>query len=732
MRFLRIFVFLFFSFMLQGSYATHIVGGELSYKVLANGLYEFELIVYKDCQPFLDSNGTTITPAGFDNIYGKPLVTPGAPFAKLNVLNDDNSLYQEVNFTSLTIENVNIESPDSCIELVGDFCIQKGTYKVTIPLPSSSNGYFVSYQRCCRNPSVNNIVANPFQTGSIFSTEIPPNNFTLGNSNPKFSELPPLEVCINQSLNYNCSAIDIDGDSLHYYLTTPQATSSNTAGNIDATPYPLIVYNVPYAPTHPLDASPPMWIDPETGIITGTPTQIGSYIIAVMVEEYRNGVLLSKTIRDFRMLVFDCKSHIADFEAFDNYCTGNQTVNFEAIVDDSLTLLWDFGDQNTTADTASGYQVTYNYPADGDYDVRLISSRGAACIDTIIKEITIKNEINFDLTGDSILCWKDKDLMSFEIVNQEFSGGAKIQWNFSQSDLDTVGPTQLNDIDFTTPGNHFVQVTIEDNNCKLSRKIPIFISDSIEFKFPNKIAQCNSSEVLIQLQDLNHPLHYEWYLDSVFHTNDPSFTIYTDHDTVLDLKLIYTDQWGCTDSIEEKSWITIFQNAEADFTISNTDIEIYEDFEITNLSNSFTFMEFFISDGTISNEESFTHQFTVPGDYFIAQNVNVNGKCPDKKIIHVKVRVNYSIHFPNAFTPSGDNLNEYFFPETYNIKAYTLEIFDRWGRKVYDGSQYQEKHQWDGRDQDGELLQEALFNYQCKYTTINGEILETSGFVMLL
>ncbi len=52
------------------------------------------------------------------------------------------------------------------------------------------------------------------------------------------------------------------------------------------------------------------------------------------------------------------------------------------------------------------------------------------------------------------------------------------------------------------------------------------------------------------------------------------------------------------------------------------------------------------------------------------------------------------IFIPNAFSPDGDGLNDYFKPDTRFIKSYTLSIFDRWGELIF----YEQNSQngWDG------------------------------------
>lgn len=44
----------------------------------------------------------------------------------------------------------------------------------------------------------------------------------------------------------------------------------------------------------------PLQIDSETGLLTGLPNTVGQFVVGICIEEYRNGVLISTTRRDFQ------------------------------------------------------------------------------------------------------------------------------------------------------------------------------------------------------------------------------------------------------------------------------------------------------------------------------------------------------------------------------------------------------------------------------------------------
>lgn len=119
---------------------------------------------------------------------------------------------------------------------------------------------------------------------------------------------------------FDHSATDIDGDSLVYELCTPLDGASFSD------PIPQPPYNPPYNPVtfispysqsnmlNGVAGGVNLSINPQTGILTATPTTIGQFVVGVCVKEYRGNIFLGTTRRDFQFNVIPCPSLIvADF-----------------------------------------------------------------------------------------------------------------------------------------------------------------------------------------------------------------------------------------------------------------------------------------------------------------------------------------------------------------------------------------------------------------------------------
>ena len=189
------------------SNATHVAGGNMTYKCLGNNEYEITLEFRRDClngapgaqfdDPasigIFDSAGTLITSLG---INGQLLIE----FSSTDTLNE-----------VLTTE---------CSMVNSDICVHRTTYRTTVSLPDRIGGYILAYQRCCRNFTLNNIV-EPLETGSTYWIGITESSIEHCNDSPIFNKWPDIFICKDDTLRFDHSATDADGDSLVYELCVP-------------------------------------------------------------------------------------------------------------------------------------------------------------------------------------------------------------------------------------------------------------------------------------------------------------------------------------------------------------------------------------------------------------------------------------------------------------------------------------------------------------------------------
>ncbi len=142
--------------------------------------------------------------------------------------------------------------------------------------------------------------------------------------------------------------------------------------------------------------------------------------------------------------------------------------------------------------------------------------------------------------------------------------------------------------------------------------------------------------------------------------------------------------------------------------------EIYFD-NLTTGNNSYYWN---FSTGDESNLENPLYKFNAVGNYEIMLVATTEFGCKDTTIRFVKIEPEVRIWFPNAFTPDGDNHNEYFMPKGTNIinKGYQLTVYDRWGEPIFETDDLHTG--WNGRAKDNDFVKPGLYTYTVKYKDI--------------
>jgi gliding motility-associated-like protein len=367
--------------------ATHIVGGELNYKHLGGFNYELRLTVYRDCY--------TGNPP-FDNP------------ASIGVFDINDNFIQQFLVPFVSLDTLPGLINDPCTIVPTDFCYEVTTYVTTVYLPPIPGGYQLAYQRCCRNQSLINIV-NPLSTGATYYAHIPDTAVVISDSNPKFNNWPPPFICADKPLIFDHSAVDYDGDSLVYSLYTPYHGASFGTPQPQPPnnpPYPTVVWQTPYSQANMLGGTP-LSINSQTGLLTATPHIQGCFVIGIKVSEYRNGVLIGETYRDFQFIVKPCPSVTVAAAAVPQVICGDPTVTFTNHSSGAHAYLWNFGDTTTTTDNSSSTTPSYTYPSAGTYTATLVAYASPSlpmCNDTASTVVNITNAFTSDFTFDVPPC----------------------------------------------------------------------------------------------------------------------------------------------------------------------------------------------------------------------------------------------------------------------------------------------------------------------------------------
>jgi gliding motility-associated-like protein len=383
---------------LPGLFATHIVGGQIGYRHISGNTYEIILDVYRDCSNPLNELFDNVAYVGVYNLAGNWVQNILMPFTSADTLNAILS--------------------DACLNVPPNVCVATTKYRGTITLPSNpiGGGYRFSYVRCCRNGTINNIVA-PLESGAVYDIVLTTAAMQRQNSSPRFRSWPPIFVCVNNPISYNHSAVDsfqlaTNMDSLVYRLCQPLSGGSLSNPRPippqNPPPFDSVVWRAPIfsvfnmlgnngdttivltgCTTSDTIVSDSLEINPFTGIVSGTPTIQGQFVVGVCVDEYdRNtGQLLSTTRRDFQYNVGVCDEVLANFTAPAVQCD-SLSVQFSNTSLSANDFIWYF-DFPSPSPSSTLRNPLHTYQDTGVYTIALVAEPSSVCIDTFCTDLRL-------------------------------------------------------------------------------------------------------------------------------------------------------------------------------------------------------------------------------------------------------------------------------------------------------------------------------------------------------
>jgi len=686
--------------------ATHIVGGEMNYTCLGNNQYEITLTIFRDC------------------FYGDPRAWFDNP-ASIGIFDVNDRYLGQILLRLMNNDTLSPVLSGQCFVAPPSVCVHTTTYRDTVELPLRTGGYQLAYQRCCRNQTILNIV-NPLASGATYGVTITERALRECNSNPKFKTWPPIYICVNEPIDFDQSAQDVDGDSIVYKLCEPWVGANQQLPQPqppNPPPYlPVTWLSPPYGLNNMLNGLPggdPLRIDPKTGFLTGVPNTIGQFVVGICVEEYRNGTLISTTRRDFQYNVGVCGRPTAGFFTPELEC-GNLTVNFKNNSENTSHFLWQFNNR----DTSTRLNPTYTFADTGLQKVRLIVEPNTVCADTFEQEIRLLPlSVRPDFTFDYKSC---TDSIVFAAIDQTTDPLSRpVAWAWLLLPDSTKSSLQNPTFTIQRGENDRLQLQVlAENGCKatLEKAFPLpFLEESLSDTVP----VCRGDSVALH-PNFNPTYNYIWLPNQDLNNNLLANPLAFPDSSMLYQVVISDSVYFC--NIERSVFVKVSEPIENLTITSSTDTLFGSGTVQLNATQNENFRYNWQPAAVLNHPTFYNPIATITQTTTFQVRVQNTEGC-EKIATRTVTVVNLAceepyIFIPTAFSPNGDGLNDVFRVRGNNFDQVYLAVYNRWGQRVFESTSVQTG--WDGTFQ-GESLPPDVYGYYAEVRCFDGTVFRKKG-----
>jgi gliding motility-associated-like protein len=386
---------------------------------------------------------------------------------------------------------------------------------------------------------------------------------------------------------------------------------------------------------------------------------------------------------------------VPDASIITNNVCDKQTAGFTDASNSNGTLItswqWDFS--NGSSSTEQNPNLVFS--SDGNYTAQLIVTSSDGCKDTAKSSIEIYPLPVVDYTTNNICL---NEISYFSNLSYLSSGSMSYQWDFNDGNASV---TQSPNHTYTNDGSYKVKLIVTtDKGCmdsitQLLTIYPLPIADFI----PDKYNGCVNLDIAFtNISSITSTAIQSYYWDlgdgNTSVSAQPAYTYSVPGN--YNVTLVAVSDKGCTGQTDYPITIEAYALPTANFSFSPQYVSNLNPMvEFTDLSSpDAVSWNWYLGDETVSDLQNPVHTYADSGNYTIWLVVTNQNGCIDSISDILRVNPDAILYIPNAFTPNGNGTNEYFSPKGTGILDYKMDIFDRWGNKIFTTVNLNEG--WDG------------------------------------
>lgn len=251
--------------------------------------------------------------------------------------------------------------------------------------------------------------------------------------------------------------------------------------------------------------------------------------------------------------------------------------------------------------------------------------------------------------------------------------------------------------------------------------VTIYVGEKV---FPeygaNPKASCKEADVQLFVEGYNDQYTYNWILgddNSILNAKNDTIAHAYESDGCYNVQLEVITDFGCKSTQLAECLVNILPSPVANFNNDPSNPSNLEPIvHFTDASkNGFTY-NWLIDSASVSIAPSFKYEFGDTGVYEVQLAIVALNGCKDTITKYLHNYLETILYFPGSFSPNGDGLNDKWGlkGEGIDIDNFELEIFDRWGHRLFYTTDPEDG--WDGYDKStGGFIQSGSYGYIVHY-----------------
>jgi len=381
---------------------------------------------------------------------------------------------------------------------------------------------------------------------------------------------------------------------------------------------------------------------------------------------------------------------------------------------------WNFGDMTFPEDTT--VSPTHIYNVQNTYIVRLKMKDLDGCVDSAIKIINTSHPLNaaFTQSLDSI-CQNAGTPVQF--TDASIGNIQGWQWYFGDGGNSTQqNPTHI----YSVSGTKNIQLIIHDDIPCYDTATSSIRVDSVPFLSftQDRHAICEGEKVNFVPAYLQTAYNLNWDFGDGTVWNQLGNTSHSYEKSGTYTITLVGDYGVCgiathTDSVVVNSFPIVNLGPDTVLCLDGPSITVTD-----NINQNDPTVKWIWNTGATTPSITIVH----PGTYSVTASRN---DCATTE--NVEVNKDCYTDIPNAFSPNGDGVNDYFYPRqllSKGVVAFTMTIYDRWGQKIF-VTDTPNGRGWDGKF-NGKDQPTGVYIYQMTAVLKNGRKEDYTGNLTLL